>query len=98
MKPKERDDLILYLAASAKAMSSVLVREENGTQLSVYYVSKALLPAKSRYTDMEKLAFSLMIASRKLRPHFEAHNIQLLTNLPLKQVLRKPDALCRLMK
>lgn len=63
---------MLYLVVSVEAVSAVLIREENGTQLPVYYISKALSPTKSRYPDVEKLAFSLMIASRKLRPCFQA--------------------------
>lgn len=50
------------------------------------------------YPDMEKLAFSLVTGSRKLRPYFKAHTIQVLTNFSLKQVLRKPNSLGRMIK
>ena len=46
--------------------------------------------------QMEKLAFVLTIASRNLRPHFQAHTIKVLTGYPLKKVLRKLDLLARL--
>ncbi|XP_059446435.1 uncharacterized protein LOC132177982 [Corylus avellana] len=45
---------------------------------------------------MEKLAFALVIASRKLRPYFQAHTIRVLTEYPLKKVLRKLDLSGRL--
>ncbi|KAL2504489.1 Ribonuclease H [Abeliophyllum distichum] len=64
-KPKAGEPLLLYLAVSEESVSSVLVREEEH-QLPVYYVSKALLGAEARYPDMEKLALSLITASRKL--------------------------------
>lgn len=41
---------------------------------------------------------ALVNASRKLKPYFELYVIILLSDLPLKQVLHKPEALKRLMK
>ncbi|CAI9782192.1 unnamed protein product [Fraxinus pennsylvanica] len=79
-------------------MSLVLVREEGSTQLPIYYISNALLSVESRNTDMQKLVLSLIIASRRLRPYFQAHSIWVVINFPFKQVLQKPDALGRRMK
>lgn len=90
--------MLLYLVVTAEAVSSILIREEAGHQLPVYYISKALLAAETRYPDMEKLALALIIVSRKLMPYFQAHTIKVLTNFPLRQVLQKPDALGRLLK
>ena len=47
---------------------------------------------------MEKLALALVTASRKLRPYFQSHTIRVLTNYPLRQILQKLDASCRLLK
>jgi hypothetical protein len=58
--------LYLYLAMSSTAVSSALLREEEGQQLLVYYTSRALRGAEERYPPMEKLAFALVIAARKL--------------------------------
>lgn len=41
---------------------------------------------------MEKLAYYLVVALRKLRPYFQAHRVDVLTKYPLKQVLQKPDS------
>ena len=38
------------------------------------------------------------MASRKLRPYFQAHPITVLTDQPLRQVLQKPEAAGRLLK
>ncbi|KAL2249877.1 UNVERIFIED_CONTAM: Retrovirus-related Pol polyprotein from transposon [Sesamum indicum] len=54
--PKEGETLFLYLAVLENAVSSVLVRDEEGSQNPIYYVSKMLQGAESRYTEMEKLA------------------------------------------
>ncbi|XP_059461825.1 uncharacterized protein LOC132190804 [Corylus avellana] len=88
--------LYLYLAVSPTAISAALIREEEGIQKPVYFISRALRGAEERYRQMEKLAFALVIASRKLRPYFQAHIIRVLTEYPLKKVLRKLDLSGRL--
>ncbi|KAL5581058.1 hypothetical protein UlMin_013500 [Ulmus minor] len=97
-KPHEGDSLILYLAVSKRAVSSALVREEDGVQWPIYYTSKSLLDAETRYPEIEKLALALMVAARKLRPYFQAHTIIIPTKFPLKQVFQKPEASGRLAK
>ena len=97
-KPKEGEVLIVYLAVSDYAISVVLVREEGGIQYPVYYVSKRMLDAETRYTNMEKLAYALILASRKLRPYFQAHQIEVRTSYPLKQVMHRPETSGRMLK
>ena len=47
---------------------------------------------------MEKLAYCLVIISKKLQPYFQAHQIEVLTKYQLKQILQKPDTSGRLLK
>uniref|UniRef100_A0A2N9GZZ4 Uncharacterized protein n=1 Tax=Fagus sylvatica TaxID=28930 RepID=A0A2N9GZZ4_FAGSY len=95
---KQGEELYLYLAVSLTAVSSALIREEERRQLPVYYTSRALRGAEERYPPMEKLAFTLVTAARKLRPYFQAHTIVLLTNHPLRKAMNKPDAAGRLIQ
>ncbi|XP_074337100.1 uncharacterized protein LOC141674277 [Apium graveolens] len=97
-KPLDGESLILYLAVSEYSISAVLVREEDEQQLLVYYVSKKLHDAETRYTNMEKLVYALIFASRKLRPYFQAHRIEVRTAYPLRQVLHKPESSGRMLK
>ena len=76
----------------------MLIREENDIQHPVYYVSKALLDAETRYSRLEKLALALVVAGRKLRPYFQSHSIKVLTTYPLKNILHKPELSGRLTK
>ncbi|XP_059638806.1 uncharacterized protein LOC132281085 [Cornus florida] len=92
------EDLYLYLAVSSSTVSSTLIREEDGVQKPVYYISQALRGAKERYPTMEKLGFSLVLFARKLRPYFQAHRIVVLTDQPLRQVFHKQETSGRLMK
>uniref|UniRef100_A0A2N9EFD4 Reverse transcriptase domain-containing protein n=1 Tax=Fagus sylvatica TaxID=28930 RepID=A0A2N9EFD4_FAGSY len=57
---KQGEHLSLYLAVSLTAVSSALIKEENGVQLPVYYTSKAFQGAEERYHAMEKLALALV--------------------------------------
>ena len=97
-KPQDGETLQLYIAVSTTAVSAVLVREEDKQQHPVYYVSKSLLDAETRYTSMEKLLLALVIAAKKLRHYFESHPISVVTNYPLKSVLQKPELTGRLAK
>ena len=66
-----------------------MVREERKIQKPVYYTSRALKGAKGRYPMMEKLAFALVTAFRKLRHYFQAHVNNVLIDHPLKKTMNK---------
>ncbi|CAA0840386.1 Unknown protein, partial [Striga hermonthica] len=97
-KPKPDEMLFLYLGVSDSAISAVLIREEGLLQSPIYYVSKALHDAELRYPPMEKLAFALVVAARKLRPYFQEHSITVRTSYPLRQILHRPDTSGRMVK
>ncbi|XP_065023219.1 uncharacterized protein LOC135649050 [Musa acuminata AAA Group] len=92
------EKLGLYLAASPRAVSSVLVKESSGQQLPIYYVSHILSGPEERYPPIEKLAFALVLSAQKLRPYFQAHPVEVITDQPLRQVLIKFDVAGRLLK
>ena len=95
---REGDQLYMYLAVSKWATSSVLVREDEGKQHPIYYTSKALVDAETRYLLMEKWTLALVTVARKLGPYFQAHPIVVMTDQPLRQMLQKPDAYGQLVK
>ena len=63
---KEGENLYLYLAVSATTENADLIREKDKKQLPVYYVTQAFQGAEAKYPRIEKIAFALIIASRKL--------------------------------
>ncbi|XP_019167796.1 PREDICTED: uncharacterized protein LOC109163501 [Ipomoea nil] len=97
-KPKEGETLYLYMAVSEQAVSSVLVREEEKLQHPIYYISKLLRGAESRYTPLEKMVYSLITTVRKLFPYFQAHPVEVLTDQPLAGILRSPTSSGRMVK
>ena len=59
----------MYLVVSEVAISGVLMCLEEGNELHVYYVSKALLDPKTRYNHAEKIYLALVMAVKKLCPY-----------------------------
>ncbi|XP_077223340.1 uncharacterized protein LOC143856945 [Tasmannia lanceolata] len=97
-KPEPGEELLLYLLVSPMALAALLIRDEHNQQKPIYYVSKVLHDAETRYQRVEKLAYALVMAARKMRPYFQAHTIKVLTGQPLRQVLHRPDNSGRLVK
>ena len=82
VSPLAGSELWLYLAASPVAVSIALVQETEAGQKLVYFISEALQGAKVRYIEMEKLAYSLVMASTKLKHYFQAHRIMVPSQHP----------------
>ncbi|XP_058202717.1 uncharacterized protein LOC131317162 [Rhododendron vialii] len=91
VKPKAFETLHLYLAVSPHAVSSALIRREGLEDQPIYFSSQTLLPAQTRYLPLEKLLLALVTAAQKLLPCFQEHPIVVLTEFPLKNLLRKAD-------
>ncbi|XP_017252905.2 uncharacterized protein LOC108223256 [Daucus carota subsp. sativus] len=86
----------LYLSAGPFAVGAALIREESRQQKPVYYVSQVLKDAETIYPNLEKFAFALITASRKLRHYFQGREIRIVTNQPLRKIIHKPDISGRL--
>ena len=96
--PKLDEVLFAYIAVAPYALSLVLIRVDNGVQRPVYYVNKSLHEAEVRYLPLEKAILAVVLGTRKLPPYFQAHTIVILTQLPLKIVLRSVDYTGRIAK
>nr|GEU72932.1 reverse transcriptase domain-containing protein [Tanacetum cinerariifolium] len=57
--PKEKEELVIYLASTKEAVSAVLMTERGGKQISIYFVSCTLQGPKINYAPMEKLILAL---------------------------------------
>ena len=93
---------MFYLAASPTTVSAVLVKEkEHENQLKqfpIYFVSKALSGAKLNYTKLEKIAYIVVMASRKLKHYFQAHEIIVPSSQPLGDIFSNKEASRRIGK
>ena len=99
MSSPELDEVLFaYIAIAPYAVSLVLIRVDNGVQQPVYYVSKSLHEAKVRYLPLEKAILIVVLGTRKLPYYFRAHTVVILTQLPLKTILRSADYIGRIAK
>ena len=96
--PKVDEVLFAYLTVAPHAVSFILIREDNGVQRPVYYVSKSLHEAEVRYLSLEKAILAVVHATRKLPHYFQADTMVILTQLPLKSILRSADYTGRIAK
>ena len=83
--------LFAYIAIAFYAISFVLIRVDSGIQRPLYYVSKSLNEIEVRYLPLEKAILAVVHAIRKLPHYFQAHTMVMLTQLPLKSILRSAD-------
>jgi hypothetical protein len=94
--------LLLYIAASPCAVSATLVQEQDreGTsrQCPVYYVSEVLTTSKCNMTELEKISYAVVMASRKLRHYFEAFKVQVTLDRGMGELFRNPEASARIAK
>ena len=92
VSPETGDTLYLYLAASDIAVNAALFKECGDAKLRpVFFVSKSLTDAETRYSHLERVALALQTIARKLRLYFPAHPVVVLTNLPLRSTIHEPN-------
>ena len=92
MSSETGDTLYLYLVASDIAVNLALFKECGDAKLRlVFFVSKSLTDAETRYSHLERAALALRTAAQKLRPYFQAHPVLVLTDLPLRGTIHKPN-------
>ena len=90
--PEVGDTLYLYLVVFDILVSATLFKEyENRKQRPVFFVRKYLSAEETRYTRLEQAVLALRVVAKKLRPYFQAHPIIVLTNLPIRSTIHKPD-------
>ena len=92
VSPKAGDTLYLYLAASDIAVSAALFKECGDAKLRpVFFVSKYLTDVETRYTHLEQAVLALWTSAQKLRQYLQAYPVVVLTDLPLRGTIHKPD-------
>ena len=96
--PEPDEVLFAYIAVAPYAVSLVLIRVDCGVQRPIYYVSKSLHEAEMRYLSLEKAILAVVLGTRKLPHYFQAHTVVVLTQLPLKTILRSADYTRRVAK
>ena len=74
------------------------MRDKDGVQRPVYYVSKSLHEVEICYLSLEMAILAVVHATRNLPHYFQTHTVVVLTQLPLRSLLRKANYIGRVAK
>jgi hypothetical protein len=90
-KPSEA--LLLYIMATTQVINAALVVEweELGhvykVQSPFYYISKVLSNYETRYNQVQKLLYAILIMKHKLLHYIESHPICMVPSLRLREII-----------
>jgi hypothetical protein len=94
MPPSEKEPLLLHVAATNQVVSVAIVveQQEEGhallVQRPVYFISEVLFESKTRYLQIQKLLYVVVLAQRKLRHYFETHPVNVVASFPMGEVVQ----------
>ena len=99
MSSLETDEVLFaYIVVALHAVNLVLIWVDSGRQRPVYYMSKSLHETEICYLPLEKAILAVVHGTWKLPHYFQAHTTVILTQLPLKAILRSADYTGRIAK
>jgi len=98
----EKAELLLYISTSGATVSAALVEERTIegalTQVPIYFISEAINRSKLLYSEMEKMAYVVVMAARKLRYYFQSHKVKVPTFFPLRDMFENREGFGRISK
>jgi ribonuclease HI len=109
--PTPKELMLLYISATTQVVNAALVveREEPGrsrkVKQPVYFISELLSDSKTRYSQMQKLVYAILMTKHKLiismlmtKHYFDVHPITVVSKYLLGEVIQNPEAEGRIAK
>jgi hypothetical protein len=102
--PEASESLLLYLEVTTQVIIVALVveREEPWhvykVQRPVYYISKVLSDCETRYNQVQKLLYVVLIMKHKLLYYFRRHPVHVVTSHELGEINRNGLSTVRIAK
>ena len=97
-KPQLSTPLRLYFTVIEKTISLVLVQKQDQVQKPIYFVSKVLQGPYVRYQAIEKATLAVVFSARRLHHYFQSFAVIVMTDLPIRKVLQKPNVAGRMVR
>ena len=102
--PTPKDPMLLYIAATSRVVSTVIVveRKEEGkalpVQRPVYYLSEVLSTSKQNYPHYQKMCYGVYFTAKKLKQYFQENSVTVVCTTPLAKIMGNRDASGRVPK
>lgn len=100
--PLTKEPMLLYIAATNRVVSAVVVveREQDGklVQRPVYYLSEVLATSKQNYPHYQKMVYGVYMAAKKLKHYMQEHPIREVCATPISEIIENKDASGRVAK